>query len=177
MVEDMACTCKQYLFASRRNKLRENQAKNLHRLLLRGKLQTVVQWITERNKGGVLKPRDACTNKGEVFLDVLQDKHPDSCTPSARSLDSYPVRPPELVSVNPKEDTVIEVARHLSGGARTGDTDLVGLQHWLLRFGEAIGKLRHIIAVFPSVWRTSSLDGHPIAHSCQDNWLSLTIIL
>ena len=41
-----------------------------------------------------------------------------------------------------------EVAGHLSGGAGPGGTDLVSLQHWLLRFGAASGELRLTVADF-----------------------------
>ena len=42
-------------------------------------------------------------------------------------------------------DTVTAVAGLLSGGAGPGGTDLVSLQHWLLRFGVASRELRLIV--------------------------------
>ena len=44
--------------------------------------------------------------------------------------------------------TVAEVAGRLSGGAGTGRTDSILLQHWLLRFGSASGELRLIVGDF-----------------------------
>ena len=43
---------------------------------------------------------------------------------------------------------VTAVAGRLSGGAGTGRTDLVYLQHWLLRFRAASGELRLIVGDF-----------------------------
>ena len=46
------------------------------------------------------------------------------------------------------KDKVIEAERRLSGGARTGDTDSVSLQHYIIQFGEASGDLRLIVTYF-----------------------------
>ena len=46
------------------------------------------------------------------------------------------------------DDMEMAVAGQLSGGARPGGMDLVSLQHWLLRFGAAIGGLRLISGDF-----------------------------
>ena len=43
---------------------------------------------------------------------------------------------------------MIEVARRLSRGDGQGGTDLISLQHWLLQFGEASGKLWQIFTEF-----------------------------
>ena len=72
-------------------------------------------------------------------MEVLRAKHPEARTPTAASLDSYPDRLPELTPVYITDDTVTEVAGKLSGGARPGETDLVLLQHWLLRFWATSG--------------------------------------
>ena len=66
--------------------------------------------------------------------EVLRAKHPEAQTPTDASLDMYPNRPLELTPVDITDDTVTAVARQLSGGAGLGGTDLVSLQHWLLRF-------------------------------------------
>ena len=46
------------------------------------------------------------------------------------------------------KDTVIAVVRRLLGRSGPGGTDLVSLQHWLLRFRAAIGELGMIIRDF-----------------------------
>ena len=93
-------------------------------------------------------PRDKFTNNGERVMEVLHTKHPDSRPPSATSLDAYPNNPPEMVPVNITDNVVAAVAGRLSGGAGPGGTELVSLQHWLLRFGAASGELRLIVAEF-----------------------------
>ena len=81
-------------------------------------------------------------------MEVLRAKHPDSQTPTAESLDSYPDRPPDLSPLDITNDMVTAVAGQLLGGARPGGTALVSLQHWLLRFGAASGELRLIVGDF-----------------------------
>ena len=54
----------------------------------------------------------------------------------------------ELVPVDITDDTVTEVAGHLSRGARLGGTNLASLQHWLLIFGATIGELYLTVADF-----------------------------
>ena len=53
-----------------------------------------------------------------------------------------------MVPVDITDNVVSEVAGRLSGGAGPGGTDLVSLQHWLLRFGAASGELRQIVVEF-----------------------------
>ena len=55
-MEDTLCTCAQYLTAAHREESEEHSAQTFHSLVLRGKLQTAVWWITERDTGGVLHP-------------------------------------------------------------------------------------------------------------------------
>ena len=108
----------------------------------------VVRWINEREKGGIMHPGDACSNTGKPVLDVIVSKQPEAHAPSSTSLDAYPGRPPELVPVNFLDGTVIEVVQCLSGGAGPGGTYSIILNHWLLRFIEASGDLRIIVAEF-----------------------------
>ena len=49
-------------------------------------------------------------------MEVLHTKHPDAHTPSLAGLESYTVRPLELVSVDITEDTVTDISGRLSGG-------------------------------------------------------------
>ena len=78
-------------------------------------------------------------------MEVMHTKHPDACPPSAENLDAYPNNPPEMAPVDITYYVVTAVAGRLSGGAGPGGTDLVSLQHWLLRFGAASGDLRLIV--------------------------------
>ena len=113
--------------------------------MLRGKLQTAVRCITEREKGGVLQPEGQCTKMGDCVLEVLHAKHPDARPPSAACLDAYPGKPPEMVPVDITDDMVSAVAGRLSGGEGPGGADLISLQHWLLQFGATSGALRIIV--------------------------------
>ena len=56
LVEDSLRSSTQYLTTVRREETVEHKAKTFHGLVLRGKLQTAVRWITDREKGGVLLP-------------------------------------------------------------------------------------------------------------------------
>ena len=53
-----------------------------------------------------------------------------------------------MVPVDITDNVVAAVAGRLLGGAGPGGTDLVSLQHWILRFGAASGELRMIVAEF-----------------------------
>ena len=68
----------------------------------------------------MIQPGDSFSKTGKPVLDVLWSKHQWDRAPSTTSLDAYPIRPPELVPVGLTEDTVIEVARPLLGGAGLG---------------------------------------------------------
>ena len=59
-----------------------------------------------------------------------------------------PRPPPELTHVDITNDTVTVVAGRLWGGAGTGRTDSVSLQHWILRIGAASRKIHLIIGDF-----------------------------
>ena len=148
LVEDTLRACGEYLTVARREEMEENRAQTYHSLVLRGNLRTAVQWITEKETGGVLQPRDRCTKMGNWVMEVLRAKHLEARTRTAASLYSYPDRPPELTPVDITKDTVTVVAGRLLGGAGLGGTDLVSLQHWLLRFGAASGELWMIVGDF-----------------------------
>ena len=80
--------------------------------------------------------------------EVLRSKHPEARTLTAAILDAYPDHPPELTLADIKYDTVTVVAGRLLGGAGPSGTDLISLQHWLLRFGAESGELRLIVGDF-----------------------------
>ena len=151
LVEKIACTCEKYLSTYRRDDSEERWSRTLHSLMLQGKLRTALCCITGCEKGGVLQPRNTCKNTGEPVLVLIRDKHPEDHVPSAHIFDACSGRPSDLLPFNLTEDTVIEVAPHLSGGAGPGGTDVVILKHWVIRFGEVSGDLRQIVAEF-SKW-------------------------
>ena len=66
---------------------------------------------------------DAFLNTGKPDLNDLRSKHPEARAPSDTSLNAYPGRPTELVPDELREETVIEVAQRLPGGAKSGVTD------------------------------------------------------
>ena len=148
LVEDTLRACREYLTVVRREETAEQQAQTYHSLVLRGKLQAAVHWITKREKGGVLQPGDQCTEMGDQVMEVLSTKHPEDWTPTTESLDSYPDRSPEITPMDITKDTVMMVAGRLSGGDGPGRKDSVSLQHWLLRFGAASWELRVIVGDF-----------------------------
>ena len=116
--------------------------------VLLGKLQTVVWWITERETRGVLQPAERCTKTGNRVMEVLRTKHPEALSPTAAKLDSYLDRPTDIFPVDITNDMVTAVEEQLSGGARTGDTDSVSLQRWLLCLWAASGEMQLIVAEF-----------------------------
>ena len=126
----------------------EHRAKTYHSLVLREKLQTAVRWIRGRENGGVLLLEEKYTKMGERVMEVLRAKNPDALPPSTASLDNYPVNPLEMVPVNITDNVVVAVAGRLSREAGPRGTDLVSIQHWILRFGAASGELRLIVAEF-----------------------------
>ena len=148
LVEDALRSCTQYLIAVRRDETEKNQAKTYHILVLHGKLQTAVRWITEWGKGGVLLLEDKCTKMGERVMEMLCTKHPDARPPYAASLDAYLNNPPEMVPVDITDNMVAAVSGRLLGEAEPGGTDLVSIQHWILRFGVVSGELQLIVAEF-----------------------------
>ena len=85
---------------------------------------------------------------GDRVMEVLRTKHPNAQPPSATIIDTYNVRPPELIPVEITDDPVTEVVGRLSGDDGSGGTDSASLQHWLLIFGAASGELRLAVVGF-----------------------------
>ena len=56
LVGDTLRYCEEYLTAARREEMAEHRAQTYHSLVLRGKLQSAVRWITEQETEGVLQP-------------------------------------------------------------------------------------------------------------------------
>ena len=81
-------------------------------------------------------------------MDVLRSKHPGARPTTAIIFEAYGGKPLAFVTVYITDETVEYIARQIADSAGTGGTDLVSLQHWLLRFGvESVG-LRHIVREF-----------------------------
>ena len=129
LLEETLRTCTQYLTAEHTEESEEHRAKTFHSLVLRGKLRTAVQWITEQDMGGILQHTELCTSTGERVMEVLRTKHTEACPLAAASLESYPDRPLDLVPVDTTGDTNPDVVGRISGGAGPGGTDSVRLQH------------------------------------------------
>ena len=71
LVRDNLRSYEEYLTAARREETAEHRAQTYHSLVLRGKFQSAVRWITERKTGGVLQPGDRCEKTGDRVLEVL----------------------------------------------------------------------------------------------------------
>ena len=69
--EDTVRTCKQYLGVASREDIEEKRARTHTSLVLHGMLRSAVQWILDREQGGVFQPGDTCTKTGETVLQVL----------------------------------------------------------------------------------------------------------
>ena len=93
LVEDTLRRCGEYVTVIWTEETSEHLNRMHHSLVLRGKLQTLVRWITDIETGGVLQPGDMCTKTGGPVMEVLRTKHPEAQTPTAASLDSYSGRP------------------------------------------------------------------------------------
>ena len=148
LVEDTLRICVEYLTFAQREETAEHRAQTYNSQVLRGKLQTAVRWITERETGGVIQPGDRCTKTGDQVMEVLRAKHPEDRTSTAASLDLYPDHSPELSPLDITYGTVMAVTLRLSGGDGPGRTDSVSLQHWLMQFGAASAELRLIVRDF-----------------------------
>ena len=93
LVEDTLQACMEYLNIAWRKETAEHRAQTYHSLVICGKLRMMVWWITNRETGGVLQPRDRCAKMGDRVMEVFRAKHPEARTTTAASLDSYPDRP------------------------------------------------------------------------------------
>ena len=128
LMEDTMQMCAEYLTVAQREETVKHRTQTYHSLVLHGKLWTAVQWIIERETGGVLQPGDRCKKTGDRVMEVLRAKHLEARKPTAASLYSYPDRPLELTPVEITDNTVTAVAGQLLGGAGPGGTNSVLLQ-------------------------------------------------
>ena len=93
MVEDTLRTCTEYLTVACIKETAEHRDQTYHSLVLRGKLQTAVRWITEWETGGVLQSGYRCTKMGDRVMKVLRSKQPETRIPTAASLEFYSTAP------------------------------------------------------------------------------------
>ena len=125
-----------------------------HRLMIEGKVRSAVRWITERERGGLLKATDVTTAKDShgqnaemSVLEALRLKHPEPADPgvSQPAFLPYPA-PPPMVDLDITGGHIKTVARWLRGGAGPGGSDSSAWQAWLLRFGGQSERLRDAVA-------------------------------
>eukprot|EP00978_Attheya_sp_CCMP212_P041002 scaffold229845_cov30-Attheya_sp.AAC.2 len=131
--EDTVKTSLSLLLHVRRQMDDQEIARTYNRMVLQGKLQQAVRWITQRHKGGLLYLDGIDIKTGKPVIDVLKSKHPEARVPDLGDLPHYD-ETPECADVDITADTVESVARKLSGSAGPGRIDSVGLSHLLLRF-------------------------------------------
>ena len=125
--------------------MEENNARAYTSLLLRGKLSSAVQWITDRERGSIFQMVDTHTNTGETVLPVLRSKHPEARPETAAILYRYEGDPPEMVQLDVTAETVSDAGWWIFGGSGPGGTDMVSLQHWILWYRDARVELIHIV--------------------------------
>ena len=118
LVGDTLRSCEDYMTTARREETAEHRAQTYNSLVLRGKLRSVVRWITEQETGGVLQPGGWREKTGDRVLEVLCAKHPEARPPTTAILISYTGCPPELTMVDITDDTVTAVAGRSTCGWR-----------------------------------------------------------
>ena len=88
LVEDTLRTCAEYLTVDQREDLAENWEQTYHSLVLWGKIRTLVRWIAEWEKVGVIQPGEWCTTTGNQVMEMMGAKHPEAWAATVASLDS-----------------------------------------------------------------------------------------
>ena len=96
----------------------------------------------------MLQLEDTCLKTCQPVLEVLRSKNPDTCTPTADSLEAYGGKPPEMVPVDITDMKLETVARRRLGSAGPGEVDSISLQHCLMWFGVDSMGLRQIVGEF-----------------------------
>ena len=88
----------------------EHQTKIFHILVLRGKLRSTVQWITNRYKDCILQAGDICPKTGKTVLKVLRLKHPGAYPLTVGIFEVYKGKPPSFLPMDITNKTVASVA-------------------------------------------------------------------
>ena len=124
-----------------------HRAKVYSSKLLRGHLQSAVNYITDREGGGILYPDDLDEKSGHQVSRVLKDKHPPMRNPGPTAMPEYDSIP-ELPDLDITAETIEIVAGKLSGSAGLSGFDSVALKNLLLHHGQASQRLRNVCASF-----------------------------
>lgn len=114
------------------------------RLMLRGKVRVVVNWLIENGTKSVLNPDAPVNADGKKVIDVLKEKHPDPVEPDPTLFtlpDGFDVQQVDITN-----GTVEKVARKIHGGGGPGGSNAEQWTDFLLRFGQASSRLRDVVA-------------------------------
>jgi hypothetical protein len=109
-------------------------ARKFHNMVLEGKVCPAVQMVTNRGIGGSYRPHNLDSKSGHPVIDVLCEKHPDSCVPSNDNFDVYPDAPGCLntMPVYCYKECVAKMAACPLGSAQPCRVESEMLKHWLL---------------------------------------------
>ena len=149
----------------RRQQAKQHTERVFHRLMIEGKVRSAVRWITERERGGLLRATDITTaansqaQKVEMpVMEALRLKHPapGNTESSHEAFLPYP-EPPPMVDLDITGAHVMHVARWLRGGAGPGGSDSSAWQDWLLRYGAQSERLRDSVAHLTRVTSNGSM--------------------
>ena len=140
-----------YLGKSLETQTMEEHHQTFLKLFLKGKLREVIQFVYEREKGGVLQPEQLDEDKtgtiNETVTSFLEVTQPRKTIPSCATLETYE-QTPIFIPIDITEEAVELVTRKLSEISVPGGTDSESLQVWLLKFGENNTKLLTSIEFF-----------------------------
>ena len=111
--------------------------------LLSGHCRKAVRFLTNRDQGGVLDPSNTCTKSGQPVLDVLKDKHPDTCLTEAHGAYNDT---PAVIPLDISADHSEKVASKLLGSSGVDGIDGMEPKHWMLWFGTISMALCQVMA-------------------------------
>ena len=143
------------LKTKRREQAFDHTERVFHRLMIARKVRSAVRWVTERERGWLLKPTDVTSATNEegqkvemTVIEALRLKHPEPADPGVSQPAFLPYRePPPMIDLDITGAHNISVARWLRGCAGPGGSDSSTGQDWLLRYGAHSERLR--VAVVP----------------------------
>jgi hypothetical protein len=136
----------------------ESKARTYQSQVDKGQLSQAVRNLTNRHKGGLLRPGDRDEKSGQFVISVLQQKHPNARVPDDGDFDEYE---DVQIASDPfpllffEEDVEASAAR-LSGGPGPGGLDGNSLKNWLLRRGTRSARLRETMAQFAEILANGS---------------------
>ena len=136
LVKDTTRTSQAMVSKVARGVLEEMIFKTFTFLVLKGKTQTAVRFVTLRGAGDLLTPIDTNSKSGRPVIDMLLKKLPLPIVPDIKVLEHYDVVP-EFIPLDVSEDNVEIIYGQLIGAAGPGGINTAGLQQWLLRLSVA----------------------------------------